>query len=295
MIERESTERHHYRSGDGSRCRRRILDGRTCHRAGRTSGAHRRRQTQLQRHLAGAQHRELRHPLAQRESRAGVSSRARSCRCPAAPVARVRRGRRGARRRGRGRRRRDSVSARSRREAEEEPGELARRRSGDQVLPARRAARQLHAVPVSDPAERQGDLLRVRIRGRGAQHLHDRSRARAGGFVDGAVGRQVGRRHARHHRHRPERSDVVRSRRQSSQRKDESDRALYAAGSGSHLVRSHHRRSADVQPPLEDPDAALSAHQPGCAAQSVQVRRVRRRVVVRQVPQDAAFSRDDRL
>ncbi len=58
----------------------------------------------------------------------------------------------------------------------------------------------------------------VRIRGRGAQHLSDRSRPGAGGFVDGAVGRHVGWRHARRHRHRLQRSKLVRSRRQPSQR-----------------------------------------------------------------------------
>ena len=50
---------------------------------------------------------------------------------------------------------------RKRRRSRREPGELARSRSGDQVLPARRAARQLHAVPVSDSAQRQGGVLRL--------------------------------------------------------------------------------------------------------------------------------------
>ena len=37
------------------------------------------------------------------------------------------------------------------------------RRSRNQVLPARRAARHLHAVSVPDLSQRQGDLLRLRI------------------------------------------------------------------------------------------------------------------------------------
>jgi hypothetical protein len=41
------------------------------------------------------------------------------------------------------------------------PAELARSRSGDQVLPAGRAARDLHADAVPDPAQRQGGVHRV--------------------------------------------------------------------------------------------------------------------------------------
>ena len=67
------------------------------------------------------------------------------------------------------------------------------------------------------------------------------------------------------------------------------------SGPESLVVRSDHRGSADVQPAMEDPDAAVSAHQSGRAAQSVQVRRVRRRVDVRQVSERHRFSRDDRM
>ena len=56
-----------------------------------------------------------------------------------------------------------------------------------------RAARDLHAVSVSDLSEREGVLHRVRVRGRGAQHLPEGSRPAAGRRVDGAVGRDAGR------------------------------------------------------------------------------------------------------
>ena len=70
-----------------------------------------------------------------------------------APVgAAARRRRRRARRRGRRRGRRDPVSAVGRREEEGERRALAGARSRDQVLHAGRAARDLHAVPVPDPA-----------------------------------------------------------------------------------------------------------------------------------------------
>ena len=46
-------------------------------------------------------------------------------------------------------------TARGAQEEAREPGELADARSGDQVLPPRRAARHLHAVPVSDHPEQR--------------------------------------------------------------------------------------------------------------------------------------------
>ena len=71
-----------------------------------------------------------------------------------------------------------------------EPGALAHARPGDQVLPAGRAARHLHAVSVSDLPQRRGRAHRVRVcRGR-AQHLHEGSRARP---VDSWMGQSVGR------------------------------------------------------------------------------------------------------
>ena len=53
-------------------------------------------------------------------------------------------------------------------------------RSRDQVLPAGRAARDLHALPVPDLPEPDGVLHRLRVRRRGAQHLPEGSRAAAG-------------------------------------------------------------------------------------------------------------------
>ena len=91
---------------------------------------------------------------------------------------RARRGRLGASRHGRRGRRADSVQAGSARQEKREPGEVAGARSRDQVLPARRAARDLHAAAVPDSPEQQRDLLRVSVRRRGAQRLPEGSRAR---------------------------------------------------------------------------------------------------------------------
>ena len=63
---------------------------------------------------------------------------------------------------------------------------------GDQVLPAGRAARHLHAVPVPDLPEPVGVLHRLRVRRRGAQHLPEGSGSAAGRHLDGPVGRAAG-------------------------------------------------------------------------------------------------------
>src|SRR5436190_1795480 len=65
------------------------------------------------------------------------------------------------------------------REEKREPGEVARTGSGDQVLSPGRAARQLHAISLPGSPEPERDLLRVRIRGRDAQHLLEGSWAGA--------------------------------------------------------------------------------------------------------------------
>ena len=65
----------------------------------------------------------------------------------------------------------------------------------------------------------------------------------------------------RRHRHGLQRSVVVRSRRQSSQRQVEGRRALHAARPRSSLVRSDDRRSGDLQQAVEDAVPAVSAHQ----------------------------------
>ena len=134
----------------------------------------------------------------------------------------------------------DSVQARSARQEKREPGEVARARSRDQVLPARRAARDLHAVAVPDPPEPERDFLRVPVRRRGAEHLLEGSRPGADRFVDGTVGRALGRRHAGHRRHRLQRQHLVRSRRQLPQRQAARRRALHA-----HRARRHQLRGDD--------------------------------------------------
>ena len=63
------------------------------------------------------------------------------------------RGRRRAGRDGGRRRRPDPLQARSAEDQEREPGKMARARSRDQVLPAGRAARHLHAVSLPDRAD----------------------------------------------------------------------------------------------------------------------------------------------
>ena len=57
-------------------------------------------------------------------------------------------------------------------------------------------------LSVPDSPEPERDLLRVRVRGRRAQHLPEGSRPGAGRLVDGPVGRPLGRRHARRRRQR---------------------------------------------------------------------------------------------
>ena len=111
---------------------------------------------------------------------------------------------------------------------EGQPGTLARARSRNQVLPAGRAARDVHAVSVSDRPERQRDLLRVRVRRRGAEHLFEGSRSGGGRFLDGTVGGPLGRRHAGRRRDRIQRPDLVRSRGKLSQRRAARGRAVHA-------------------------------------------------------------------
>ena len=59
-------------------------------------------------------------------------------------------------------------------------------RSRGQVLSARRAARDLHAVSVSDRPERERDLHRLRVRRRRPQHLYEGPGPGAGRFLDGS-------------------------------------------------------------------------------------------------------------
>ena len=79
------------------------------------------------------------------------------------------------------------------REEEGERRQLARARSGNQVLHARRPARHLHAVSVSDPSGHEQDSDRVRIRRRDAHdspgHRSATAPARAGWGGRAAAGR----------------------------------------------------------------------------------------------------------
>src|SRR6516225_6915631 len=125
-------------------------------------GAHARRQTGFQRHLAGAERGELRSRAAHGAPGAGVATR--TIRAPARRAGPgARRGwLRAARPRSR-RRRRDSVQAGGTGQEEGKPGALAGAGSRNQVLFARRATGHLHAVPVSDLSESVGHLHGLRV------------------------------------------------------------------------------------------------------------------------------------
>ena len=112
-------------------------------------------------------------------------------------------------------RRDDPVPARSAREAQREPREVAGGGSRSEVLHARRAARHLpqHAVPDLPGRRRPADGLPVR--GREPRHLHERSLGAAGRFLDGQVERSMGRRRAGRHHEVAERPVVAGSGRQS--------------------------------------------------------------------------------
>jgi hypothetical protein len=182
---------------------------------------------------------ELRHRSAQRAARWRFA-RGTMQPCPR-HRSRTWRSRIGSARRRRRRRRRASLSPRGAHTETPEPGELADVGSRNQVLPARRAARDLHAVPVTDPSKPARDRDRLRVRGRGARPVFERPRPRAGRFVDGTVRGALGQGHAGGGRHQPQRCDMVRSRRQFPQRRAARDRTVYAHGPGPDRVRRHDR------------------------------------------------------
>ena len=166
-------------------------------------------ESRFQRDLAGDGHGPLRHRTARGEARDGPSPG--PVWAPsggACPV--IRGGRRRSRRPRHRRGRRDPLHAGRTEEEAGEPGEVARAGSGDQVLPARRAARDLHALPVSDFPELEGHFLRLRVRGSGPERVPEGPRARSGRFLDGTVGRTLRRRDDGDRRDRAERSDLVR-------------------------------------------------------------------------------------
>ena len=95
----------------------------------------------------------------------------------------------------------------------EEEGErraLAGARSGNQVLHARRAARHLHAVSVSDLQGTNKILIAYEFAGNDAHDPHGHGGQQSEPDVDGLVARPLGGRDARRRRDRLQRSDMVR-------------------------------------------------------------------------------------
>ena len=113
---------------------------------------------------------------------------------------------------------------------EGEPGELARARSRDQVLPARACrARPTCRIPFQIFQSAERDLHRLRVRRRGAQHLPEGSRARrrsTRGWASRSARGKATRSSSTSTGFND--SDLVRSRRQLPQRGAEGGRALHA-------------------------------------------------------------------
>ncbi len=114
---------------------------------------------------------------------------------------------------------------------------------GDQVLPARRAARHVHAVPVSDHPEPEAHHDDVRICGRGAHGLHGQPDRGPGRQLDGLVERPLGRGNAGDRHQRLQRLELVRPGRQFPQRRAARRRTNHRAQPGDAHVRSDHRGS----------------------------------------------------
>ena len=176
--------------------------------------AHGGRQAEPERHLADAQHRQLGPPGTCGASRTGGRARC------------------GRRRSGRARRRRgrrDSLPAGGGGAKEGELREPPDRRPGNQVLSARRAAGDLHALPVPNRADAERHPDGLRVCGRRPHDLHGQGAAEPGRQLDGTLGRPLGGGHAGGRRDEPERPDLVRPRRQFPQRRAACGRALHAA------------------------------------------------------------------
>src|SRR3989440_1431908 len=98
----------------------------------------------------------------------------------------------------------------------------------------------------------------------------------------------MGRRHARDRGERIQRFELARSLRQLPQRSTEGRRALHADAHARHLVRADAHRSGRLHAAVEDQHAALSQAREERTADGLQVRRVRRRIDVRKMAQEAA-------
>ena len=122
------------------------------------------------------------------------------------------------------------------------------------LLPARRAARHLHAASLRDRTGISSDRFPLRIRACDPKCSHGRKPAsrRAAGCMDGRFARALGRRRAGRRREESQRPDVVRSRREFSQRCAAPGRAVHADESRSYSVRGHRGRSQGVHSSLED-------------------------------------------
>ena len=222
----------------------------------------RRRPAGPERNLAGRQHGELRPPGPSRTTGIGADSGAaapgpgtrpghtrRSSRTAGACT---RRGRRGSGRRRRRGGQRDPLPAMGGGEEEGERRTLAGARSGNQVLHARRASRDVHAVSVPDPAGDGQDSDRLRIRGGDAHDSYGQGRetvpARRGWAGRAAAGKA---------RRSSSTSPISTTRRGSTG--PEISTATRCTSSSGILrqsvpphVRGHHRRPEGVHPAVED-------------------------------------------
>ena len=231
-------------------------DGAASHRRACLPRAGRPRRTSgPERRVAGAEHRELRPRAPSCARRHGPSTR--PLRTGAGEgSAGAGRGRRGARRAwASSRAARSPTSPRRWRSKRENQAELARARSGDQVLPAGRSARQLHAVPVPDLPLRAGAALRLRVRRarRATSSSRTRARRRWTSWMGQSVG-QLGRRHAggRRHRRRTTSTWLDRAGNHHS-RPDEGHRALHAdRPEHACATRPTIDRSGDLHAAVED-------------------------------------------
>ena len=178
---------------------------------------------------------------------------------------------RGARR---GRGRRDTVPALGGGAAARELREPARRGPVAAVLSAGGAARHVSAVSLPHPADAGPRRHHLRVRARGAHHLHRRQPASAAErLLDGRLARSLGRRHPGG-RHDPlQRPDLVRRGRQLPQRSVARGRALHAGHAVPPRLRGDDRGPGGLHPPVDDAHAAVSPHGGGASASRLRLRR----------------------